>query len=93
MTTTPEARLFCITEDNGSREDLSILYEPVLVVTSGPDMGDGLTACLEGIIRLDPTTKVHEYDRNDPDDQPYVVQKLEEAGYEAYFQDIESYIN
>lgn len=93
MNTTQQTRIFCFTEDDGNREDLSILHESILVVSSGPDMDDALTALVESIIKYDPVRSRHQFDRYDDADETYVINKLKKAGYTAFFTGIESYIN
>ena len=93
MNTPQQPRIFCFTEDIGNREDLSILHESILVVSSGPDMADALTALVESIIKYDPVLDSHQFDRYEDADKTYVINKLKKAGYTAFFTDIESYVN
>lgn len=86
-------RLFCFTEDNGAREDLSVLHEDILIVTAGPDMGQRLTDLVESIIRLDPRTQNHQFDRYDPMDHVHVVAALNKEGYSCRFAAIRTYVN
>lgn len=93
MNTPQQPRIFCFTEDGGDREDLSILHESILVVSSGPDMADALTALVESIIKYDPVLSRHQFDRYDDTHQTRMINKLKKAGYTAFFTGIESYIN
>ena len=93
MNTPQQPRVFCFTEDGGDREDLSIIYERILVVSSGHDMDNALTTLVESIIKYDPVLSRHQFDRYDDADETYVVNKLKKAGYTASFTAIEPYIN
>lgn len=93
MNTPQQPRIFCFTEDGGDREDLSIIYERILVVSSGPDMADALTTLVESIIKYDPVLSRHQFDPYEDADETYVINKLKKAGYTAFFTAIEPYIN
>ena len=93
MNAAQQPRIFCFTEDGGAREDLSIIHERILVVSSGPDMADALTTLVESIIKYDPIPNEHQFDRYQDADETYVINKLKKAGYTAFFTVIDSYIN
>ena len=93
MNTPQQPRIFCFTDDSGAREDLSILHESILVVSSGPDMADALTTLVESVIKYDPVLGRHQFDRYDETHQTRMIDKLKEAGYTAFFTAIESYVN
>lgn len=93
MNTPRQPRIFCFTDDSGAREDLSIIHEHILVVSSGPDMADALTTLVESIIKYDPILNRHQFDRYEDTHRTRMINKLKKAGYTAFFTVIESYIN
>lgn len=93
MNTPQQPRIFCFTDDSGAREDLSILHESILVVSSGPDMADALTTLVESIIKYDPVLGRHQFDRYEAAHQTRMINNLKKVGYTAFFTIIKSYIN
>lgn len=76
MNTPQQPRIFCFTDDSGAREDLSIIHESILVVSSGPGMADALTTLVESIIKYDPISNEHQFDRYQNADETRVINKL-----------------
>lgn len=88
-----EARMFAFTQDGGSPEDLSILHQEILVVTSGPDMGQPLTDLINFLVGLKPPSETHHFPLNDASARTHVIATLNEHNYVASFRYIEAYVN
>lgn len=85
--------MFAFTEDGGSPEDLSILHQEILLVTSGPDMGQPLTDLINFLVGLKPPSEVHQFPLGDMKARAHIITILNDRGYIASFRYIEAYVN